>query len=70
MDMIIYDHLLSESNEPDKPYTLVPDGDYEGFKWINGQWMHINKVFTFSLKDGEAPMPKPLPEKHLKEYHP
>ena len=62
MDMIIYDHLLSESNEPDKLYTLVPDGDYEGFKWINGQWMHVNKLFTFSLKDGEAPMPKPLPK--------
>lgn len=66
MDMIIYDHLISESDEPDKPYTFIPDGDYEGFKWLNGQWLHINKVFNFSLKDGEAPIPKPLPEKHLK----
>lgn len=67
MDMIIYDHLISESNEPYKLYTLVPDGDYEGFKWINGQWVHLNKVFTFSLKDGEAPIPKPLPKKRLRE---
>ncbi len=60
MDMIIYDHLISETNEPDKPYTLIPDGDYEGFKWVNGRWLQINKVFDFSLKDGEAPVPEPF----------
>lgn len=64
MDIIVYDHLVSETNEPNQPYTLVPDGDYEGFKWLNGQWLHINKVFTFSLQDGQAPVPKPLSEKH------
>jgi hypothetical protein len=56
MDLIIYDHLISESNEPNKKYTYIPDGDYEGFKWKNGQWVHIDKVFTFKLKDGEAPV--------------
>ena len=60
MDMIVYDHLISEENTPDKKYTLVPDGDYEGFKWDKGRWNHINKVFDFKLKDGEAPMPEPL----------
>ncbi|MCY7421625.1 MAG: hypothetical protein LH478_07765 [Chitinophagaceae bacterium] len=60
MDMIVYDHLVSEDNTPDKKYTLVPDGDYEGFKWDNGRWNHIDKVFDFKLKDGEAPMPEPL----------
>lgn len=60
MDMILFDHLISETNEPQKKYTLIPDGDYEGFKWQNGQWIHVNKVFTFKLKDGEAPIPEPL----------
>jgi len=60
MDMIVYDHLISENKTPDVPYTMVPDGDYEGFKWTNGKWVHIDKVFDFKLKDGEAPMPDPL----------
>ncbi|MBI2730193.1 MAG: hypothetical protein HYX40_05480 [Sphingobacteriales bacterium] len=60
MDMILFDHLISETDEPQKKYTLIPDGDYEGFKWQNGQWVHVNKVFTFKLKDGEAPVPEPL----------
>ncbi|MBD0279280.1 MAG: hypothetical protein ICV81_15165 [Flavisolibacter sp.] len=58
--MILVDHLISESDEPDKPYTYIPDGDYEGFKWVNGRWQHIDKVFDFKLKDGEFPMPDPV----------
>lgn len=60
MDMILFDHLVSETDEPQKKYTLIPDGDYEGFKWQDNQWVHVNKVFTFKLKDGEAPVPEPL----------
>lgn len=56
LNMIIVDHLISETDEPDKKFTYVPDGDYEGFKWDNGQWVHIDKVFNFKLKDGEFPM--------------
>ncbi len=65
LDMIIYDHLISESNEPAKKYTYIPDGDYEGFKWKDGRWVHIDKVFTFKLKDGEAPVVAPLTEDKL-----
>lgn len=60
LDMIIFDNLISESNEPLKKFTLIPDGDYQGFKWVNGQWQHINKVFTFKLEDGQAPVEKPI----------
>lgn len=60
LNMILYDHLISESNEPDNPWTLVPDGDYEGFKWEAGKWVHVDKVFDQKLKDGEFPMPDPL----------
>ena len=58
--MILVDHLVSESNEDDLPYTFVPDGDYEGFKWENGKWLHVDKVFHEKLEDGQAPVPDPL----------
>ncbi|TDX02302.1 hypothetical protein [Dinghuibacter silviterrae] len=60
LDLLIFDHLISESNEPEKRYTLVPDGDYEGFRWVNGRWVHINKVFNQKLQNGQAPVPAPL----------
>jgi hypothetical protein len=59
-DMIIYEHLISETGEPQKKYTYIPDGDYEGLKWKDGKWVHIEKVFTQKLKEGEAPVPEPI----------
>ena len=56
MDMIIYDHLISESEEPGRKETYIPDGDFEGFRWENGQWVHVDKVFNFKLKEGEVPV--------------
>jgi hypothetical protein len=63
MEMILVDHLISETDEPDLPYTYVPDGDYEGFKWSRGKWEHIDKVFNEKLEDGQAPVPNPLLDK-------
>ena len=60
MDLIMVEHLISETNEPAKKYTYIPDGDYEGFKWIKGKWQHIEKVFTFKLEDGQAPAEIPV----------
>lgn len=60
MDMIIVEHLVSESNEPKKKWTLVGDGDYEGFKWKNGKWVHVEKVFNYVTPDGQAPVPNPV----------
>jgi hypothetical protein len=67
LDMILFDHLISETNEPQKKYTLIPDGDYEGFVWKNGQWVHIDKVFTQKLEDGQAPVPVPFKDKSEKK---
>lgn len=58
--MIIFEHLESESNEPKKKWTFIPDGDYEGFKWKNGKWIHIEKVFTQVTEEGKAPLPNPI----------
>lgn len=60
LKMILFDHLISETDEPEFPWTFIPDGDYEGFKWQNGMWVHIDKVFTYKLEDGQAPVGDPL----------
>lgn len=64
LDMIVFDHLVSETNEPAKKYTYVSDMDYEGFKWKGGKWMHVNKVFHDAIPLGKgAPVPQPLDQK-------
>jgi outer membrane lipoprotein-sorting protein len=63
LDLILYEHLISESNEPDKKWTLVGDGDYEGFKWQNGKWVHIKKVFDYVTPLNKEPVPQPLENK-------
>ena len=59
-DMIIYEHLISESGEPQKKYTYIPDGDYEGLTWRDGKWIHIQKVFTQKTPEGQEPVPQPI----------
>jgi len=61
-DMIVIEHLISESGEPERKETLVPDGDYDALKWINGKWVYITKLFTSKLQDGQAPVPNPIKE--------
>jgi hypothetical protein len=56
LDMIVFDHLISETDEPAKKNTYIPDGSYEGFKWKNGQWVHVDKLFDFKLQDGQFPV--------------
>ena len=60
MNMIIMEHLISESNEPKKKWTLIGDGDYEGFKWEKGKWKYITKVFNEVTPEGKAPTPTPI----------
>ncbi|MDB5198708.1 MAG: hypothetical protein JWO92_671 [Chitinophagaceae bacterium] len=59
-DIIIYEHLVSETEETQKKYTYIGDGDYEGLKWKDGKWVHIDKVFTQKLKEGDEPIPNPI----------
>ncbi len=57
MDLIVYDHLMPEGDEPQKKDTYVPDGDFEAFQWKEGRWVHVEKsLFAFKLKDGQFPM--------------
>jgi hypothetical protein len=68
--MILVDHLISETDEPDLPYTYVPDGDSEGFKWEKGKWVHVDKVFNYKVDMkgadiylGKPPMGDPILDK-------
>ena len=77
LGMIILEHLESETNEPSKKWTFIPDGDYEGFKWKNGKWLHINKVFNQVTPEGKEPVPNPIKdvngkvnEQNLKDNQP
>ncbi len=45
LDAIVFDELVSETNEPKKKWTLVADGEYEGFKWKNGKWYYTSNIF-------------------------
>ncbi len=45
IDAIVFDELVSETNEPKKKWTLVADGEYEGFKWKNGKWVYTPNIF-------------------------
>ena len=60
LSMIVFEHLISESNQPNKKWTLVGDGDYEGFKWIDGRWVYVNKVFNEVTAEGKEPVPMPI----------
>jgi hypothetical protein len=65
LGVIVMEHLVSENNQPNKKYTLVGDGDYEGFKWMNGKWVYIDKIFVgMSTPEGQPPVPVPLGEEH------
>ncbi len=56
--MIVYDHLVSVTGEPQKAYTLVPDGTYEGFRWEDGLWVHHERIFDET--SAKPPVPEPV----------
>jgi hypothetical protein len=45
-DIIVFDELISETNQPAKKWTLIPDGEKEGFTWRDGKWVHIRNINT------------------------
>jgi hypothetical protein len=56
MDMVVYDHLVPEGDQPKKKDTYVPDGDFEAWQWKDGKWLHVQRqLFNYKLKDGQFP---------------
>ncbi len=67
LDVIIFDHLTSEEKDPTRKHTLIPDGDFEGFKWVDGRWTYVAKLFDYKVDMngvdpmmGNAPVPVPI----------
>ncbi len=58
--MIVFDHLVSQMNDPHRKYTFVPSGQYDGMKWDNNTWNYVLDLIPVTiLKDGEAPSDQP-----------
>jgi hypothetical protein len=58
--MIVFDKLVSQVNDPHRLYTYVPSGQYDGFDWENGTWTYLRDIIPIQiLKDGEAPSEAP-----------
>jgi hypothetical protein len=64
MGIIIFEHLVSETGEPKKKYTYIPDGDYEGLEWKDGKWVYIEKIFNQKTPEGQEPVPHPILDAH------
>jgi hypothetical protein len=53
---IVFDYLVSQINDPNRKYTYVPTGQYDGFRWGNGVWNYIRDLIPVTiLQDGQAP---------------
>jgi len=60
-DAIIFDHLTSEGDDPKNKYSLIPYGDYEGFRWVNGIWKFLSNPFANVIfDDKQSAFPAPI----------
>ncbi len=56
LGVIFFDKLVSQVNDPNRKYTYVPSGEYDGFKWHDDQWNYVQDLIPVqNLKDGQAP---------------
>jgi hypothetical protein len=73
INMIVFDHLTSEEKNPARRQSLIPDGDFEGFKWIESRWVYVSKLFDYKVDMqgidpilGNAPTPAQLKDNNGK----
>jgi hypothetical protein len=66
LDMITLAKLTSETGDNGVKYTLVPMGMFEGFRWMNGRWVHVPLVRemdprpNINPQQGERPVQNPV----------
>jgi len=54
--VIIFDKLVSQMNDPHRKYTFVPSGQYDGFRWGNETWNYVQDLIPVTiLQDGQEP---------------
>ncbi len=60
MKAVYFDRLISQVNDPNRKYTYVPSGQYDGFRWKSDRWDMVEDLIPVQeMKDGEAPVPQP-----------
>lgn len=53
---ILFDDIASQINDPNRKYTYIPTGQYNGLRWTGSQWKFVpNLIPVLELKDGDAP---------------
>ncbi len=53
---IYFDKLVSQMNDPNRKYTYVPSGQYDGFRWNGDHWSYIENLIPLDIReDGQAP---------------
>jgi len=63
-NVIIFDKLVSQINDPNRKYTFAPTGQYDGLRWENERWNYVSDLIPVTiLKDGEAPEDPPVSPK-------
>jgi len=61
--VIVFDRLVSQMNDPHRKYTYVPSGEYDGFRWANDMWNYLRDLLPIKiLHDGEQPLQDDKPQ--------
>lgn len=61
VDMIIFARLTSETGDYNNKYELVPYGDFEGFQWKNGKWVHVKNPYANTIfNEKQSSLSNPL----------
>ncbi len=55
-NVIVFDDLVSQINDPNRRNTFVPSGQYNAFIWNNEMWNFAMNIMPIQeLQDGQAP---------------
>lgn len=66
MNAVYFDRLVSDVNDPNRKYTYVPSGQYDGFRWNNGYWDLVQDLIPIDMReDGNAPVSTPVKPKEI-----
>ena len=53
---IYFDKLESEVGDPNRKYTYIPSGQYDGFRWTGNFWSYVPDLIPLQIRaDGQAP---------------
>lgn len=65
---IYFDRLVSQVNDPNRKYTYVPSGAYDGFRWDGAEWKLVEDLIPVELrKDGDAPISESRPPSRVQD---